>query len=488
MILFSLDVPHMLSKRHDLVFSLPLLTVAIMASGCVQEPIDVPKTAMPQSFFGSRQDKVSATVTKDWWVSFGDDNLTRLVQLGAENNPELKQANARVKQARAQVGLASSSLLPSISGGGGETRGDKYGFGTSTTKSYGTVSGTWLIDIFGGARAQKRAALAKLDSAVADEADTRINVTTTIATIYVDLRYYQARIALGRQTVENRKRSLSLLHDSQGAGQISQLQIVQGEQLVAKAEAELPAIEVQLESSLDSLTSLTGQSVAELRARLLSNSGQPKPKYKIGVGIPADVIRNRPDVQKAESSYIAAAEGVGVAKAAFYPSLQLSGFVTPTAVVNTGHVNVWQIAADVSTPIFDGGKNRANLAESKAKLDEARAAWEASVLKGIAEVEKALAAYNTDSRNVAAQEKLVSTSQETLRLGRVSFELGSGEFFNILDAERDYLEAQQSRTQAIRDQALHYIALCKAAPADQADKAIIEPKPMRTAGKMPRGS
>jgi len=419
---------------------------------------------------------------QDWWLAFGDDRLTHLVKLGVDDNPELKQAKARVEQARAQVGIVSSALLPSLSGGVGEARGDKYGFGTST-KSYWTASGSWLVDIWGSARAQKRAAIAKLAAAIAEEHDTRLNVLANIANTYVDVRYFQARIALARETVENRKRSLSLLRDSQGAGQTSQLQIVQGEQLVAKAQAELPALEMQLETSIDSLANLTAEPVAELRGALLSSSGQPRSKYKIGAGIPANVVRNRPDVRSAESSYMAAAEGVGVAEAAFYPSLQLTGYVTPTAVVDSDHVNIWQIAADISTPILDGGKNRANLAQAKAKLDEARAAWQAAVLKAITDVEKALAAYNADASNVAAQEKLVATSKEALRLGRISFELGSGEFFNILDAERDYLEAQQSRAQAVRDQALHYIALCKAAPAPQGDRAAAAPISSQIAGK-----
>ncbi|TIS16013.1 MULTISPECIES: TolC family protein [unclassified Mesorhizobium] len=263
----------------------------------------------------------------------------------------------------------------------------------------------------------------------------------------------------------NRQRSLAFVRDSQAAGNSSDLQIVQGEQLVAKAAASIPNLEVQLGSSIDELASLTGQSVADLKITLRKGKAQPIPRYKIGVGIPADVIRNRSDIQTAESNFAAAAENVGVAQAAFYPSLDLSGYLTPTQVIDSGHVNVWLIAANFTAPIFDAGKNKANLADAKAKLEEARAAWSSAALSAIAEVEKSLAAYNKDDQNVAAQQKLVSTSRRMIELGQTSFKLGAGPIFNVLDSQRDYLEAQESLAEAVRSQAEHYISLCKAAPA-----------------------
>jgi len=456
---------------HSHAFCIPMILAIGTLSSCVDTSVSAPAADMPKTFVGATRLTRASPISQDWWRAFADPELNKLIELGSAKNPEILEAQGRVGQARANVDLASANLLPTVSGGVGKARGDKYGFGTSTN-SYGTASGSWLVDIFGGARAQKRAAEARFDAAVFDAAETSLNVLSSIGSTYVDLRYYQERIALARQTVENRKRNLSLMRDSQGVGQSSGLQIVQAEQLVAKADAELPSLEIQLESSIATLASLTGVPDAELRAELRDKAAQPRPRYKIGVGIPTDVIRNRPDVRRAEKNFIAAAESVGVAKAAFYPSLELSGYITPTAVVHTGHVDIWQMAANLTAPIFDGGKNKANLASAKAQLQQAQAAWQSAVLNGIAEVEKALAAYNRDGRNIAAQEKLASTSEETLRLGRVSFQLGASEFFNILDAERDYLEAQQSRAQAIRDQALHYIALCKAAaPVTQGTRA-----------------
>nr|WP_269244342.1 efflux transporter outer membrane subunit [Rhizobium sp. AG207R] len=456
-------------------------------SSCVDAPISPPVADMPKAFLGAARADNPAHVNEEWWQAFGDPELNKLMDLGKAKNPEIVQAAARLEQARANVDLASADLLPAISGGVGSARGDKYGLGT-TSGSYGTASGSWTMDLFGGKRAQKRAAQARFDAAISDVDETTLNVLSSIGSTYVDVRYYQEQIALVRLTVENRSRNLAMMRDSRDAGQTSQLQIVQAEQLVAKADAELPSLEVQLDDSIATLGSLTGASEQDLHAELSTKTHQPRPRYKIGIGIPTDVIRNRPDVRRAESNFIAAAEGVGIAKAALYPSLELSGYVTPTAVVHSGHVNIWQIAANFTMPIFDGGKNKANLASAKAQLQQAEAAWQAAVLNGIAAVEKALAAYNRDGRNIAAQEKLAATSKEALRLGRVSFDLGAGAVFNILDAERDYLEAQQSRAQAIRDQALHYIELCKAAPpARRHDASVTSAMKATSSSGRPKG-
>lgn len=442
-----------------------VLALAVLNGGCRSTPVEPLHADMPGAFVGARQSQKVSPIKPEWWLAFSDRELTELERLGEAGNQDLRQAEAQIKQAQAGVDLSASALLPSISGGTGAARGDKYGFGTVSAGTYGTVSGSWLLDIFGGARARKRASEAQLLAAVARRDDVRLGVLSEIASTYVKLRYSQQRIALAHQTVENRRRNLVLLHEGERAGETTDLQVVQGEQLVAKAESELPSLEVELDTLTDDLANLTGVPVAQLKSELLKTAEQPRARYKIGVGIPADVVRNRPDVRRAEYSFASAAEEVGVAEAAFYPSLQLSGYLTPTAVLHGADVNIWQIGSELSAPLFDGGKNRANLAAANARLDEARAAWQAAVLKGISEVEQALAAYNRDGRNLAAQDKLVSTSQEVLRMGHSGFQLGADTFFSILDAEKELFEAQKLRAQALRDQALHYIALCKAAPA-----------------------
>ncbi|NKN37922.1 efflux transporter outer membrane subunit [Agrobacterium sp. a22-2] len=451
------------------IVSVAAIPVLAALSGCSNVDVTPPRIDTPDHFAYEARTNEARSIQQAWWTAFNDKALSGYIEKGLAQSPQLQQARAKVDQAKANVGLANSSLLPSLSTGAGVTRGDKYGFGTAHSSKYSTLSADWMVDLFGGKRASKRAAEADLASALSSKDQTEDDLVSSIASAYVDIRYYQKRIDIARSTVANRKQNLDSVYDSRDAGEVSNIQVVNGKQLVAQAEATLPSLEVQLDSTIATLAELVGESVNRIKAEVSHSTGQPIPRYKIGAGVPANVIRNRPDVRIAESNFASAAESVGVAKAAFYPSLDLSGYLTPTKVLDTGHVNVWLLSAGLSAPIFDGGKNKANLASAKAKLEEARAAWRAAVLSGISDIERALAAYNKDGANIAAQRKLVATSQESVELGRVSFQLGADPISNVLNTEKDYLAAQEGLSDAIRQQALHYITLCKEAPADRVD-------------------
>ncbi|WP_444429839.1 TolC family protein [Rhodobacter capsulatus] len=179
--------------------------------------------------------------------------------------------------------------------------------------------------------------------------------------------------------------------------------------------------------------------------------------------MPADVLRTRPDVRLAERNYAAAVYDIGVAKAAFYPSVTLSGSVTPTHVRDANTIRYWAVGPSLNLPIFTGGANQANLRGAEARAVQAKLAWEKAVLTAIDEVESALAAYNRDGRNIAAQTHLVATSAETLELSRTNYSLGEGDFMTVLDAERSYLSAQQSAAAAEWSRAADFITLSIAA-------------------------
>lgn len=450
--------------------TIPALTIL---SSCRSVPATPPIISAPKHFTFADKNSKARLVESKWWTAFNDKALSHYVETGLGQSPQLQQARAKAEQAKANVRLVNSNLFPSITAGAGDARGDKYGFGTATSQKYSTLSTDWVPDIFGGNRAKKRASEADLASALSTLDDTENNLSSSIASAYVDIRYYQKRIEIARSTVENRKKNLDFVNKTNEAGDTPRIQVVQGEQLVAQAEATLPSLEVQLDSTIATLAEQLGEPISQLKAEVNRPTSQPVPRYKIGAGLPANVLRNRPDVRIAESNFSSAAESVGVARAAFYPSLDLSGYLTPTQVLETGHVNVWLIAANLSAPIFDGGKNKANLANATAKVEEARGAWRSAVLSGISDVEKALAAYNKDDANIAAQRKLVSTSKETVDIGRTSVNLGADPVSSLLNAEQDYLSAQEGLSDAIRQRALHYITLCKEAPADQATPFIL---------------
>lgn len=442
--------------------TIPLAVFAVILTSCVDVAYEPPNLDAPTRFVAATKNENAAPVPTEWWRAFKDPRLDQLIQAGMAQNLDVRQAVERIEEAQANVGVANAGLFPTIAGGGGLRRGDTDGDGTYS-KGTSTLTASWMVDLFGKQRASKRAAEAKLDAAYLTADVARLTILSAIASTYIDLRYYQASIALTKRSIEGRKKSLELTQMRKEAGDATQLEVVQSEQLVAKAEAGLPELEVNFESAVDRLATLTGEPVATIRPRLQRGAPQPEARFRVSVGVPAEVLRNRPDVRVAERNLAAAAQSVGIAKASLYPTLELSGYLTPTYVVDVGHVQIWNAAAEAALTVFDGGKRQAALSAAQSQMKQARLAWEAAVLDAVEEVEKALAAYNRDDRNIAAQEKLVSTSRRVLELGRDSYRLGAETFINILDAERSYLEAEQSLAQAIRQQASNYVVLCVAA-------------------------
>ncbi|KGJ10427.1 efflux transporter outer membrane subunit (plasmid) [Paracoccus versutus] len=389
-----------------------------------------------------------------WWAAFRDKRLDALIATGLRRNLDVQTAVATIREAQANAQLIGASDLPQVDVQGSAAR-SRSETGIVETSS-ATLGVSWLVDLFGSTRAARQGASARLDAAYLSAEVARLTVASAIASAYVDARYYQEALALTRQSLESRRRTLEMTRTQDAFGSVSRLEVLQAEQLVAQAEAALPGLEVGFDQSVNRLATLTAGRSAELAAQLRQGGGQPRARYSASVGVPADVVRVRPDVRMAERNLAAAAADVGEAQAAFYPRLTLSGSITPT------NGKTWGFGPQISLPLFSGGANQARLSAAQARAEQARLAWQAAVLGAVEEVENALAGYNRDARAVAAQSRLVENARETVNLTRSSYELGEADFFPVLDAERSLLSARQELAAAIRQQALNFVALSAA--------------------------
>lgn len=378
---------------------------------------------------------------------------------GHARNLELAQAVEQIRAAEAGAGIVRAGALPQAALVGSAARGDSNGIGQIAETSTGGLNVSWVLDIFGSNRNAARAAEARLDATEASAEATKLMIEGAIASAYVDLRFYQANLALTRRSLESRRKSLQLTKRQFEFGDTARLSVVQAEQLVAEGEAQLPQYEIGVDQALAKLASLTAQRSADLGATLKAGGTGLQARYAPSVGVPADVIRNRPDVKIAESLYKAAAYDVGVAKAAFWPSVRLTGNILPTNIAGGGNVKPWSLGPSIDLPIFTAGANRANLKAKEAKAAEAHLAWQAAVYGAIEEVESALAAHSRDARVVSSQQKLVETSRQAVQLAQANFSAGEGAFMTVLDAERSYLGAQQGLAVAERLRALNFIQL-----------------------------
>ncbi|MFD2175256.1 efflux transporter outer membrane subunit [Rhodobacter lacus] len=450
-----------LSRRAFLSGS-ALSGAALMLAGCAAVEYHAPEADAPARFDAAAPAR-RAGGGAGWWHAFRDPKLDALIAAGEARNLDVLQAVAAVEEARAALAGTGAADLPQLSGSAGLSRGDTTGRAGVATTSQAGLSVSWLFDLFGANRNARAAAAAQLEAADLSVAAARLVMQEAIARAYVELRYQQASIALTRRSLESRRKSLELTRVQVQSGTAGRLELLQAEQLVAEGEAQLPGFETGFDQALISLATLTAQRVSDLRPGLERGAPQPAPRYKASVGVPADVLRARPDVALAERSYAASVFEIGVAQAAFYPSISLSGTVTPTHIRRGGSITAWTVGPALDLPIFTGGANRANLRAAEARAVQAKRAWEAAVLGAIDEVESALAAYNRDARNIAAQSHLVETSAETVELARANYSLGEGDFMEVLDAERSALSAQQSLAAAQAQRADDFITLSAAA-------------------------
>lgn len=445
---------------HPLILSRRLMlggfasTLALAA--CSPAAFMSPKADLPERFAANSPARRAGD--NAWWSAFRDSQLDGLVAAGLARNLDVQTAVAVIREAQANARLVGANDLPSVTAGAGGSRGISQGTARIDEQSSATLGVSWLIDIFGANRVARQGASAQLDAAYLSAEVARLTVASAVASAYVDVRYYQQAVALTRQSLDSRKRTLALTREQDVLGSVSRIEVLQAEQLVTQAEAELPALEVGYDQSINRLATLTAGRSAELSGRLRKAGGQPRANYRASVGVPADVVRARPDVRVAERNLAAAAAGVGQAKAAFYPQLTLSGTVTAIDLANAGSLKTWSFGPQLSLPLFNAANN-ARLSGAEARAEQSRLAWQAAVLKAVEEVENALAGYNRDARSVDAQTRLVANARESVELAQTSYELGEAGFFPVLDAERTLLTARQSLANAVRQQALNFVAL-----------------------------
>ena len=445
---------------HSLILSRRLMlgsmasTLALAA--CGQIAYNAPKADVADRFAADSPARRAGS--NAWWGAFRDSQLDGLVATGLARNLDVLTAIQVIREAQANARLVGANDIPNATLEGALQRGDAQGTGTVVDQSSGTLGVSWLIDIFGANRAARRGAAAQLDAAYLSAEVARLTVASAVAQAYIDARYYQEAVALTRQSLESRRRTLSLTREQDVLGSVSRIEVLQAEQLVTQAEAQLPALELGYDQSVNRLATLTAGRSGDLGARLRRGGSQPRARYRASVGVPADVIRARPDVRVAERQLAAAVAGVGEAQAAFYPKLTLSGNVTPIDLGSAGSMKTWGFGPQLSVPLFNAA-NQAQLSAAQAKAEQARLAWQSSVLNAVEEVENALAGYNRDSRAVAAQTRLVANAAESVDLARTSYELGEAGFFPVLDAERTLLDARQELANAVRQQALNFVAL-----------------------------
>jgi multidrug efflux system outer membrane protein len=439
----------------------------LLLSGCVVGPDHkTPEIQLPGKFAEAGKTSNGDISTVAWWNAFNDSRLNGYVSTGLAQNLTVMQAIERINQAEAQVISAGAGSLPSLTAQGQHTTSQTKGSYRDvpvTNASSGSLSVSWLLDLFGRYQRSKESANASLDAAYSTVDVQRLTLISAVTAAYIDVRYYQERLAIARQNLSSRRETLDLTKLQLEAGAASRLDVVQSEGLVNSTLSQIPGLETSFRKAAHRIATLLGMPASSLITELQKGARQPVARAIPPSGIPADLIRNRPDIRVAERNLAAAVAKIGVAEAQLYPSIELGGAITPSynfvSGGGRGSANGWSFGPSIVLPILDGGSIRANIDLANSQAREQYLVWKSTVLNAVEEVENALAAVNRDQRTVAALRKTVASYQEALQLSTASYRDGASSLLDVLDAQRSVSDAQANLATAIQQTAQDYVSL-----------------------------
>jgi len=407
-----------------------------------------------------------------WWKGFNDPSLNTLMDRARTANPNLQGALARIAEARAQRGIAVSQGLPQADALAtytrtrrSETLGDPVFDNPSSLYSAGFDAG-WEIDLFGGVRRGVEAAGANLEAREEDYRDALVTLFAEVALNYVDYRTLEERIAVANRNIAAQRNSVDLTKGRLDAGLVPKIDVTQASTNIALSEAAVPTLRAQLAASKNRLASLTGGFPASVEGVLARSRGIPVPSPGYSAGLPADLLRARPDIRSAERDLAAQTARIGVAEADLYPRLTLFGdFQLQSA--SSGDVfdsasRAYSFGPSFRWAIFSAGQIRNSIAAEESRAYQALAAYESTVLKAVEEVETSMALIVHERERLADLGSAVNFSRETVSLIKDNYQNGLVSFQNVLDAERTKFDAEDTETFSRGEIARNYISLYKA--------------------------
>jgi multidrug efflux system outer membrane protein len=460
-----------------------LAGLALLLAGCraVGPDYVAPKPSVPASFAEAERTPGQASeapfVDDAWWKNFGDSILDALIAQALKSAPDLAEAQARVREARALQGIAGASRYPTADATAEYARNlgsenvptgvppGGLGPGIHSNLWQAGFDASWEIDIFGGIRRSIEAADASYQAVAEDRADVTLTLIAEVARDYIDLRGAQRRIEVARKNLAIEQDLLALTQSLLAAGLAPQQDLLRAEAQVRDIEAAIPTFETDERAAIYRIAALIDRPFTEVSAELSVSRPIPQSASEVPVGLPSELLKRRPDVRAAERRIAVANARIGIARADLYPHFSLTGAAGLESLSFSSFGNAssgyYQIGPGVTWRIFDAGKIRFQVQAESARTAAATAAYERSVLDSFRDVETALVSYaNTKVRRNELAAESAADSQAT-DIAKLLYERGVESFLPVLDAERSLYAADDQLAQSERDSALALIALYK---------------------------
>ena len=451
----------------------PALTLTLVAAvalgGCAVGP-DYKRPALPapDNFYGMSGPASEASLADTkWWDLFADPALRSLIEEALRNGYDVRLAAARVEESRARYGIAGSLYYPDLGYSAGLSRvhTSAYSLPGNVTGNQVTANAlvSWELDVWGRVRRLNEAARAQYLATEEGRRAVVLSLVADVASAYFDLRDLDAELEISRRTRATFQDTYDLFSRRLAGGAASALETARAEALLANASAQIPALEQRIVARENQITLLLGRSPGPIpRGGSLTEQALPP---AVPAGLPSALLLRRPDVRAAEQSLVAANANVGVARAAFYPTLSITGLF---GGLSTGLQDLfaagrtWSIGAGLLGPLFAGGSLRAQERIARAQFDQARVAYEQAVTRALGEVSSDLVAIEKLAVEETERERSVHATREAVRLATLRYESGLSAYFEVLDALQLLLPAETALVQTRRDRLTAFVSFYRA--------------------------
>lgn len=491
----------------------------LLLAGCTKLGPDFkpPEWASPDTWFGPNRPKLTKVaslptpepVNVGWWRIFNDPQMDALVARVAAENLDVQIAATRLEESRYQVAIAESAQVPRINAGGGYLRqkSSRYGILTANPPTPTAASGTsgsgvsggpnrryeaydifqggfdaaWELDLWGKVARSVESATATAQAAAETQRGVLVTTMAEVARDYIQLRGTQAQLRIARENLRTQQQSLKLTQERAAGGLTTDLDVANAAAQVGRTAAEIPLLQQREAALINALSLLLGQPPNALRAELETPKPVPPVPSSVPVGVPAELVRRRPDVRQVEAELHAATANIGVAEAEFYPSFRLAGSVGLQALQFPQLFNLasstFAVGPIVTMPIFEGGRLKANLKLQETYQKEAAIRFQRTVLGAWHEVDNALTAYQTEQARRNQLIRAEADNRRAVGLAQTRYRAGVADFLTVLDTERLLLSTQQQLQASTTNVSEYLVALYKALGGGWEDDLPVAPPP-----------
>lgn len=443
-----------------------LAILCLAATGCATTQVasTAVRTADAPAWHATAQ-SVTSTSREDlshWWERFGDETLTALIERGLRESPSVDLARARLRQVRAQRAQTASGLWPTV-GVSGSASGSRSGGATGSFAA--AFDASWEPDVFGGTRRAVDAATADVAASEADVHSTQVTLAGEIAVEYVNLRALQVRLDITTRNAASQQETLELTGFRAQAGLVSSVDVEQARANVEQTRAQIPTLESSIAQTNNRLATLVGAPAGSLADLLEPAAPLPNVPGELAIGIPADTIRQRPDITAAERRIVAETARLQQAGTRRYPQFTLSGTLGAdvlTGALTSGVSTVASLAGKVAQTLFDRGRISQQIEMQSAVQEQAVATYESTVLAALEDVENALVAMDKTREQLVSLNTARTAADNAALLARSQYSAGLADFQTVLSTERSALTLQQSVATAEGDRLTAVVQLYKA--------------------------